>query len=131
MRRRALLLPLFFSVSLMVIPTLSAKDKTKTASSDKIRQDFSKFVDIPGAEKIGEEQCAACHADLSKTYRRSGHAMQEVACEQCHGAGSLHVAAGGYSTESKADNTIWNSPNYRPNVNGKLQSYSVFFGRVW
>jgi hypothetical protein len=26
---------------------------------------------------------------------------------------------------------IWNSPNYRPNVNGKLQSYSVFFGRVW
>ena len=27
--------------------------------------------------------------------------MQEIACEQCHGAGSLHVAAGGYSTESK------------------------------
>lgn len=30
---------------------------------------------------------------------------------------------------SSADNTIWNSPNYRPNVNGKLQSYSAFFGR--
>jgi len=27
--------------------------------------------------------------------------VREVACEQCHGAGSLHVAAGGYSTESR------------------------------
>src|ERR1035441_8422809 len=112
MRRRALLLPLFLSVSLIVIPTLSAKDKSKTGTSDKIRQDFSKFVDIPGAEKVGEEQCAACHADLSKTYRRSGHAIQEVACEQCHGAGSLHVAAGGdlAGTKNKKNNFPGRSP---------------------
>ena len=27
--------------------------------------------------------------------------MQDISCEQCHGAGSLHVAAGGYSSQSK------------------------------
>src|ERR1022692_3689019 len=101
MRPRSLLLAFLFASSVLCTPALSAKDKPKTDKSGKIRQDFSQSVDIPGAEKVGEEQCAACHADLSKTYRRSGHAMQELACEKCHGAGSLHVAAGGYSAESK------------------------------
>jgi len=40
--------------------------------------------------------------------------------------GGLHFNYGSYT-----DNTIWNTAAYRPNVNGKLQSYSVFFGRVW
>ena len=101
MRRLALVFACFSVLLVFVSPALSAKDKSKTFTSDKIRQDFSKFLDISGAEKVGAEQCAACHADLSKGFRRSPHAMQEVACEQCHGAGSLHVAAGGYSTESK------------------------------
>ncbi len=101
MRRGVWLLIFLFSISFLFIPSLPAKDKPKTAASHKIRQDFSKFVDIPGAEKAGAEQCAQCHTDLSKSFRRSAHSMQEVACEQCHGAGSLHVAAGGYSTESK------------------------------
>jgi len=100
MRPRALLLAFLFAFSLLFTPALSAKDKPKT-KSHKMPQDFSKFVEIPGAETAGADQCAACHADLSKSYQRSGHAMQEVACEQCHGAGSLHVAAGGYSSESK------------------------------
>ena len=101
MRQRALLLASFVSISLLFAPALPAKDKPKTAPSDKIRQDFNKFVEIPGAEKVGADQCAQCHTDVSKTYRRSGHAMQEVSCEQCHGAGSLHLAAGGYTKESK------------------------------
>ena len=101
MRRRVLLLAFFFSVPLLLTPTLPARNKPKGATSDKIRQDLSKFVDIPGAETVGTEQCAACHADLSKGFRRSAHAMQEVTCEQCHGPGSLHIAAGGYSKESK------------------------------
>ena len=100
MRRLALLLTCFFLTSLFT-GGLAAKDKPKTVAARKIGQDFSKFLEIPGAEKAGQEQCAQCHADLSKTFRRSGHALQEVECEQCHGAGSLHVAAGGYSTESK------------------------------
>jgi DmsE family decaheme c-type cytochrome len=101
MRPRALLLIFFFSVWFLFTPSLPGKDKPKTAAAHKISQDFSKFVEIPGAEMAGAEQCAACHADLTKGFRRSAHAMQEVGCEQCHGAGSLHIAAGGYSTESK------------------------------
>jgi predicted CXXCH cytochrome family protein len=101
MRGRALLLFFFFSAWFLFTPSLPGKDKSKAAPSHKIGQDFSKFVEIPGAEMAGAEQCAACHADLSKGFRRSAHAMQEVSCEQCHGAGSLHIGAGGYSTESK------------------------------
>jgi DmsE family decaheme c-type cytochrome len=101
MRQRALLLASLFSIFLLLAPALPAKDKSKTAPSDKIRQDFNKSAEIPGAEKIGADQCAQCHTDVSKTYRRSRHAMQEVTCEQCHGAGSLHLAAGGYTKESK------------------------------
>ena len=40
--------------------------------------------------------------------------------------GGLRFNYGSYN-----DNTIWNTPGTRPNVNGKLRSYSVFFGRVW
>ena len=45
--------------------------------------------------------------------------------------GGLHFNYGSYT-----DNTIWNTAGVdptlrRPNVNGKLQSYSVFLGRVW
>src|ERR1039457_2071422 len=101
MWRRALLLVFFFSVPLLLTPALPAKNKPKTAASDKMQQDFSKFVEIPGAEKTGAEQCAMCHAATSKNFRRSAHSMQDISCEQCHGAGSLHVAAGGYSSQSK------------------------------
>jgi DmsE family decaheme c-type cytochrome len=102
MQRRAFFLAFFLLTPLLFFtPSLSAKDKPKTAPSHKIARDFSKFVEIPGAEMAGGDQCAACHADISKGFRRSGHAMQEIACEQCHGAGSLHIAAGGYSSESK------------------------------
>ena len=50
--------------------------------------------------------------------------------------GNYHLRAGfdgglRFNYGSYTDNTIWNTPAYRPDVNGKLQSYSVFFGRVW
>jgi hypothetical protein len=50
--------------------------------------------------------------------------------------GNYHFRAGfdgglRFNYGSYTDNTIWNTAAYRPNVNGKLQSYSVFFGRVW
>jgi len=99
MRPRVLLLALCFCVSFVFPSSLPAKPKT--ATSHKMPSDFSKFVDIPGAAAAGADQCAACHAEVSKGYRRSGHSLQDVTCEQCHGAGSLHIAAGGYSAESK------------------------------
>ena len=98
MRPRAFILVCLFS--LLFTAALSAKDKPNT-KSHKMPQDFSKFVEIPGAERAGADQCVACHADVSKSYRRSDHSMRDVACEQCHGAASLHVAAGGYSSASK------------------------------
>lgn len=101
MLRRAWLLASLFSVSLWFTPALPAKGTPKPVPSHQTAQDFSKFLAIPGAETAGAEQCSQCHADLSRTYRRSPHSMQDVACEQCHGAGSLHVASGGYSADSK------------------------------
>jgi hypothetical protein len=50
--------------------------------------------------------------------------------------GNYHMRAGfdgglRFNYGSYTDNTIWNTSGVRPNVNGKLRSYSVFFGRVW
>ena len=90
---------LFAVVLLLLVPALLGKTKPK--STDKQHKAFSKYVEIQGATKVGADQCAQCHADVTTNYRRSQHFLREVDCEQCHGAGSLHLAAGGYSKESK------------------------------
>ncbi|MFI5058896.1 MAG: cytochrome c3 family protein [Candidatus Acidiferrales bacterium] len=56
---------------------------------------FDKYVTIPGATRVGSESCATCHADLHSNYRHAFHAQQGIECEDCHGAGSLHVDGGG------------------------------------
>ncbi len=56
---------------------------------------FAKYVTIPGAKPVGSEACAACHSDLSNNFRHAFHSQQGLACEDCHGAGSLHVEGGG------------------------------------
>jgi DmsE family decaheme c-type cytochrome len=102
MPRRSSLSSVVVTVFLLLtlfVPALAAKTKPK--STEKQHQDFSKYVEIAGATKVGSDQCTACHGEVAKTYRRSPHSMREVDCEQCHGAGSSHVAAGGYSKESK------------------------------
>jgi predicted CXXCH cytochrome family protein len=53
---------------------------------------FAKYTSIAGAKRVGSEACAACHADVSKDFQHAFHAQQGVECEDCHGAGSLHVA---------------------------------------
>jgi len=59
---------------------------------------------IPGAAYMGMESCAGCHEKTVKDFKFARHAKlmvtlsegQEVqGCEACHGAGSLHMAAGG------------------------------------
>jgi len=86
-------------VLLLVVPILYGRTKPK--STEKQTRDFAHYVEIKGATSVGQDQCAQCHADISKNYRRTAHSIREVGCEQCHGAGSLHVEAGGYSKESK------------------------------
>jgi DmsE family decaheme c-type cytochrome len=80
---------------ILVPPTAPAKsaskDKTQYWSGEKA---FAKFLEIPGAEKVGSDQCQTCHADEFKTYRRSVHSQETLECEDCHGAGSLHVKSG-------------------------------------
>lgn len=59
---------------------------------------------IPGAEYVGMESCAGCHEKTVKDFKYARHAKltvtlpdgkDVVGCESCHGAGSLHMAAGG------------------------------------
>jgi DmsE family decaheme c-type cytochrome len=86
-------------VLLSLTPGMFGKTKPKTTK--KQPKDFSQYVEIPGATKVGSDECAQCHAEVTKNYHRSAHSLREVECEQCHGAGSLHLEAGGYSKESK------------------------------
>ena len=62
---------------------------------------------IPGAKYVGMDQCGACHEKQVKTFKITQHSrlqlreagekeeIQGLACEGCHGPGSLHVDAGG------------------------------------
>lgn len=100
MPRRLFVPACLFSVLLLLVPALVGKPKPKSATQKQPR-DFSQYVEIPGASTVGSDQCTACHGEVAKLYRRSSHSLREVDCEQCHGPGSLHVQAGGYSKESK------------------------------
>jgi predicted CXXCH cytochrome family protein len=60
---------------------------------------------IPGATFVGDKACAECHEDQTGHFGSATHGKISLAepgskigttgCESCHGAGSLHVKAGG------------------------------------
>ena len=58
---------------------------------------------IAGATYVGSKQCAQCHEDQSGHFASASHArlnlkdekVGDIGCESCHGAGSIHVKAGG------------------------------------
>jgi predicted CXXCH cytochrome family protein len=58
---------------------------------------------IAGATFVGTKQCAQCHSEVTDKFASAAHArltsgnagVKDTACENCHGAGSLHVKAGG------------------------------------
>jgi predicted CXXCH cytochrome family protein len=65
---------------------------------------------IEGATFVGDQNCAECHQNITKHFHTAEHAKlkakgpnaQEMGCEACHGAGSVHAQSGG------AKNTIIN-----------------------
>ena len=72
----------------------------------------AKATDAPAtgaahAEFVGSDTCATCHAEVSKGFDTNPHQKMAlmhgngsgVTCENCHGAGSEHVAGGGDVTK--------------------------------
>ena len=58
------------------------------------------------AEFVGTDTCATCHEEVSKGFATNPHSKMAlmpgskgVTCENCHGAGSEHVAGGGDTTK--------------------------------
>jgi predicted CXXCH cytochrome family protein len=61
--------------------------------------------EVPGATFVGNQVCADCHTNYSRTFPASAHGRFDkqgdakfagmTGCESCHGPGSLHVKAGG------------------------------------
>jgi predicted CXXCH cytochrome family protein len=83
------ILPFSLFLAILFVPLLIAKTKTDSIAS------YAKYVQIPGAKPVGPEACAGCHDVVVKSFGHGFHAQQGVECEQCHGAGSLHVDGGG------------------------------------
>src|SRR3974377_1326771 len=64
-------------------------------------ESFAKYVEIPGATRVGSDACTSCHThrDLAADFPHAFHAQHAVECEDCHGPGSLHIDGGGDVTK--------------------------------
>lgn len=94
MRSRASLITLLLGAWLVLLAGRGFTSPGSPAVSKKKDRSYAKYTEIPGAEKVGAKQCAGCHEEISKTFRRTTHSAQDQECEDCHGAGSLHAQSG-------------------------------------
>ncbi|HYL94630.1 MAG TPA: hypothetical protein VET69_02410, partial [Terriglobales bacterium] len=82
---------IFSAFLLLVLPSGAQKNSTAWTQ----QKQFGIYTEIPGASRVGAEQCATCHSDQSRDYQHAFHSQQGVQCEDCHGYGSKHVEGGG------------------------------------
>jgi predicted CXXCH cytochrome family protein len=57
-------------------------------------------VEIAGATRVGVDTCTSCHSETASNFNHAYHAQERIECEDCHGAGSLHMEIPDYSTQA-------------------------------
>lgn len=98
MRRLPVLRGFLYVVACLILLSSSSLLADKKPNSNLIKG-FASYVTIPGAKAVGTDTCAGCHEAVAKGFQHAFHAQQGVECEDCHGAGSLHVDGGGDVTK--------------------------------
>ena len=97
------------------------------------------YLNFPGAVSVAgyPTQAAFAAAFATALGIGAGPVSQVNVPQTLIGAtGDYHLRGGfdgglRFNYGSYTDDTLWASTGIRPNVSGKLRSYSVFFGRVW
>ena len=89
----------FGPVVFLLLAVLCLPSRATNTKSTQTIAAFAKYLQIPGAKPVGSDTCTGCHEAVGKDFRHAFHAQQGVECEDCHGAGSLHVEGGGDVTK--------------------------------